>query len=101
MKKNKLWTGAAIVAILAALGVVQGMLEKAAAQAKQVPRFEVDPYWPKPMPKNWVFGQTIGLRENSAALLIGDQPTIMCNRQLVLVENRIITLVGCGEDIQI
>ena len=36
----------------AALGVVQGMLDKAAAQAKQVPRFEVDPFWPKPMPKN-------------------------------------------------
>jgi DNA-binding beta-propeller fold protein YncE len=61
VKKNKVWTGAAIVAILAALGVAQGMLDKAAAQAKQVPRFEVDPYWPKPMPKNWVFGQTIGL----------------------------------------
>ncbi|MEO7133094.1 MAG: hypothetical protein ABI024_02635 [Vicinamibacterales bacterium] len=58
---RKLFTGAALVAILAALGVVQGMLDKAAAQAKQVPRFEVDPFWPKPMPKNYVFGQTIGL----------------------------------------
>ena len=58
---RKLFTGAALVAILAALGVAQGMLDKAAAQAKQVPRFEVDPFWPKPMPKNYVFGQTIGL----------------------------------------
>ena len=58
---RKLFTGAALVAILATLGVVQGMLDKAAAQAKQVPRFEVDPFWPKPMPKNYVFGQTIGL----------------------------------------
>jgi hypothetical protein len=62
VKKNrKLFTGAALVAVLATLGVVQGMLDKAAAQAKQVPRFEVDPFWPKPMPNNWVFGQTIGL----------------------------------------
>ena len=30
------------------------MLDKAAAQAKQAPSFEVDPFWPKPMPKNWV-----------------------------------------------
>ncbi|MBM3808159.1 MAG: hypothetical protein FJW22_08165 [Acidimicrobiia bacterium] len=37
------------------------MLDKAAAQAKQVPRFEVDPYWPKPMPNNWVQGMTIGI----------------------------------------
>jgi DNA-binding beta-propeller fold protein YncE len=58
---RKLLTGAALVAILATFGVVQGMLDKAAAQAKQVPRFEVDPFWPKPMPKNYVFGQTIGL----------------------------------------
>ena len=62
MKKNrKLFTGAALVAALATLGVIQGYLDKVAAQAKQVPRFEVDPYWPKPMPNNWVFGQTIGL----------------------------------------
>jgi DNA-binding beta-propeller fold protein YncE len=58
---RKYFAGAAFVAILATLGVVQGELDKAAAQAKQVPRFEVDPYWPKPMPKNYVFGQTIGL----------------------------------------
>jgi DNA-binding beta-propeller fold protein YncE len=62
VKKNrKMFTGAALVAILAALGVAQGMLDKAAAQAKQVPRFEVDPFWPKPMPNYEVFGQTIGL----------------------------------------
>ena len=62
VKKNrKLFTGAAFVAVLATLGVVQGMIDKAAAQAKQVPRFEVDPFWPKPMPNYEVFGQTIGL----------------------------------------
>ena len=62
VKKNrKLFTGAAFVAVLATLGVVQGYLDKVAAQAKQVPRFEVDPFWPKPMPNNYVFGQTIGL----------------------------------------
>ena len=31
------------------------------AQAEQAPQFEVDPFWPKPMPNNWVMGQTIGL----------------------------------------
>ena len=61
MKNRKLFTGAALVAVLATLGVVQGYLDKVAAQAKQVPRFEVDPFWPKPMPNNYVFGQTIGL----------------------------------------
>ena len=60
-KNRKLFAGAAFVAVLATLGVVQGYLDRVAAQAKQVPRFEVDPFWPKPMPKNYVFGQTIGL----------------------------------------
>ena len=53
-----------VVAIIA-LGITERTLERTAqAQAKssvQVPIFEVDPFWPKPMPKNWVFGMTIGL----------------------------------------
>ena len=36
---------------------------KPAAQAggKQAPIFEVDPFWPKPLPNHWVTGSTIGL----------------------------------------
>lgn len=64
MKRNLL-VGATFVAVLLTLGISQNVLEeKAAAQAKastQAPRFEVDPFWPKPMPNNWVFGMTIGL----------------------------------------
>ena len=29
--------------------------------APQAPIFEVDPYWPKPLPNHWVQGSTIGL----------------------------------------
>jgi DNA-binding beta-propeller fold protein YncE len=32
-----------------------------AAQAKQAPIFEVDPFWPKPLANHWVTGMTIGL----------------------------------------
>ena len=28
---------------------------------KQAPMFEVDPFWPKPLPNHWVTGSTIGL----------------------------------------
>jgi len=31
------------------------------AAPKQAPMFEVDPYWPKPLPNHWVLGSTIGL----------------------------------------
>src|SRR3954447_13835307 len=33
----------------------------AAQGAKQAPIFEVDPFWPKPLPNHWVTGSTIGL----------------------------------------
>jgi DNA-binding beta-propeller fold protein YncE len=41
---------------------VAGVLHEAAAQPPvQAPRFEVDPFWPKPLPNHWVMGSTVGL----------------------------------------
>lgn len=62
-QKRNLVVLAVFVAVLVALGAGQALLERAAAQGDtvQAPRFEVDPMWPKPMPNNWVLGQTIGL----------------------------------------
>jgi DNA-binding beta-propeller fold protein YncE len=34
---------------------------QAAQGGKQAPIFEVDPFWPKPLPNHWVTGSTIGL----------------------------------------
>ena len=56
-----LWAG---VAILAASVAVRGAIRAGAGQSKPVPRapvFEVDPFWPKPLPNHWVLGSTIGL----------------------------------------
>ena len=33
----------------------------AAQGAAQAPRFEVDPFWPKPLPNHWVLGNAIGV----------------------------------------
>lgn len=33
----------------------------AAGTPAQAPRFEVDPFWPKPLPNHWVMGATVGL----------------------------------------
>ena len=38
-----------------------GSPDTVAAQAAQAPIFEVDPFWPKPLPNHWVTGSTIGL----------------------------------------
>ena len=58
MKRN-LWIGSTLAALLLALGLGQGLLEKkAAAQDKSnkimVPRFEVDPTFPKPLDRKSV-----------------------------------------------
>src|SRR5215813_8295341 len=59
--------GASLAALLLALGLGQNVLEKKAdAQASngtkiQVPRFEVDPTFPKPLPNGWYQGMSIGV----------------------------------------
>src|SRR5262249_25732198 len=64
MSRNVL-IGTSFVALLAALGMGQAVLDKtAAAQGKatvQAPRFEVDPLWPKPLPNHWIYGNVIGV----------------------------------------
>ena len=61
--KRTLLVGATFLALLVALALTESMLEHAAAQQSGVeaPRFEVDPFWPRPLPNNWVLGQTIGV----------------------------------------
>ena len=53
------------LALLAALAVVHALVNDVAAArmqgAKQAPRYEVDPLWPKPLPNHWVLGNAIGV----------------------------------------
>ena len=57
--------GAMFLALVSALGLGSRALEKKAAAAAPAaataPRFEVDPFWPKPLPNHWILGQTIGV----------------------------------------
>lgn len=61
------WTVSPVAAsfgLLVALGIGQAALDgmaAARAQGAQAPRFEVDPFWPKPLPNHWVLGQSIGV----------------------------------------
>ena len=63
MRRN-LCVGVAVLTLATALGVGSMLLGKQAtvqAAGEQAPKFEVDPFWPKPLPNGWVLGQTIGL----------------------------------------
>jgi hypothetical protein len=62
--KRNAYTGAAILALTFALVMTSvGLKKRAIVHASNVtaPKFEVDPYWPKPLPNHWVIGQTIGV----------------------------------------
>jgi hypothetical protein len=54
--------GGAFVATFIALGAGQRALDNLAQQQTvQAPTFEVDPFWPKPLPNHWVLGNVIGV----------------------------------------
>ncbi len=49
-----------VLAVLALLGSTA-----VSTYAEGVPQFQVDPFWPKPLPNHWVLGQTIGVSADS------------------------------------
>ncbi|HET8771242.1 MAG TPA: hypothetical protein VFM71_09705 [Gemmatimonadaceae bacterium] len=64
--KTRLITAGIIGAVIVALFVGQRQLGASLdSQAVQAPAFEVDPFWPKPLPNGWVIGSTIGVGVDS------------------------------------
>ena len=62
MRRRTIILVGSAAALVLALGVGQAALQAATdAQAVKAPRFEVDPYWPKPLPNHWVIGSAIGV----------------------------------------
>jgi DNA-binding beta-propeller fold protein YncE len=56
----------ALVAVLGTLFAAQSRLEAViAARAADAPRFDVDPFWPKPLPNHWILGSVIGVAVDS------------------------------------
>ncbi|HEX9691642.1 MAG TPA: hypothetical protein VGA22_06050 [Gemmatimonadales bacterium] len=58
--------GFGLVAMIGLLGFGSGAIERAARQATvEAPLFEVDPFWPKPLPNHWILGSAIGVGVDS------------------------------------
>jgi DNA-binding beta-propeller fold protein YncE len=61
MTRNVVVGSSFLAALLALTGVERALERAASAQTRiMAPRFEVDPFWPKPLPNHWVLGQVIG-----------------------------------------
>ncbi len=64
MTRRNLSVGAGFLGVLAVLGIGSAVLgRRAAVEAAgvQAPMFEVDPFWPKPLPNHWIIGSAIGV----------------------------------------
>ena len=47
------------------LATFVGFVLSTAAAAQDVPRFQPEPFWPKPLPENWILGQVSGIAVDS------------------------------------
>ena len=66
MTRRNIYAAGAVIVAIAALGFGQQALDNVAqANDKQAPMFEVDPFWPKPLPNHWILGATIGIDVDS------------------------------------
>ena len=62
--KRKWWLAASLLLAFGLASVGFDLLDRNSAveaAGVQAPRFEVDPFWPKPLPNHWLMGQTIGV----------------------------------------
>jgi DNA-binding beta-propeller fold protein YncE len=59
--KTIIRAGGVLLASLVALWLGQRALEARISSQVQAPRFEVDPFWPQPLPNNWRLGSVIGV----------------------------------------
>src|SRR5258705_557724 len=58
--KRRHYVSVIVVTLLIAAGI-GGILRAQTRSAFQVPKFEVDPFWPKPLPNHWVLGSVTGV----------------------------------------
>lgn len=61
--KRKTYARAGVFALAAVVGTICATRQRPVVHAAAVmaPRFEIDPFWPKPLPNHWVTGSTIGV----------------------------------------
>ncbi len=66
----------------------QAAQDHAHADAEVPPDFQVDPFWPKPLPNNWIFGQVAGVAVDSRDhIWIVHRPRSLQERQVMASRN--------------
>ena len=88
MKRKQLLIVGLVVAALVVY-VAQNRLQAAADRAAEAPIFEVDPFWPQPLPNHWVLGSVVGVGVDSR------DHVFIVHRQAPLNER---TEIGAAQD---
>src|SRR5688500_2715174 len=65
MDQGRNWVVVATVVLSAGVGLGSAALVGAQGQARQAPKFQVDPLWPKPLPNHWILGSATGVAVDS------------------------------------
>ena len=65
MKRKLLLVAAIVIAVVVACVAQDSAEQTAASDGVMAPMFEVDPFWPKPLPDHMVLGSTIGVGVDS------------------------------------
>lgn len=88
MKRKQLLIVALLVAAVG-IYIAQNRLQAAADRAAEAPMFEVDPFWPQPLPNHWVLGSVVGVGVDSR------DHVFIVHRQAPLNER---TEIGAAQD---
>jgi DNA-binding beta-propeller fold protein YncE len=85
MRTSVLSVASCIVAAL----VGSGWSSNAGAQGEQrIPQLQIDPFWPKPLPNNWLLGQVAGVAVDSRDhVWIVQRPASLSERELGAAQN--------------
>ncbi|MYA10460.1 MAG: hypothetical protein F4087_05405 [Gemmatimonadetes bacterium] len=88
MKRNVLIV-VILVLVAAGIYVAQDRLQTASASTAEAPIFEVDPFWPQPLPNHWMLGSVVGVGVDSR------DHVFIIHRQAPLNER---TEIGAAQD---
>ncbi len=82
------------IALFLALNLGQQQLQQTAEAVnndRMIPHFEVDPFWPQPLPNKWILGRTIGIAVDERDHLFvvhRDQNSMFMNQEIGLTLGR-------------
>ena len=88
MKLAMLCLTVSALAASPALAQTEIVNQAAAAKVGGVPQFLVDPFWPKPLPNNWILGQVAGIRvDRFDHIWVVQRPGSLTKRDLAAAQN--------------